>query len=185
MVLSTITGNLALRIGYGRYIDVAQSHNADLRQYRLGLVWQLSDDVWSSKSARLASYVELGAGYWKSHLDVPYDANRVGADEVRQISLTPMFRLIATEPFAETLFPFLDAGVGVSYQDEEDIEKEQLSGINMGGKFQFEIRLMLGVEFGQKQQFELSYGWMHYSNAHINEINEGMDFQTVQFGYRF
>ena len=175
----------AIRAGYGQYINLAIQRTADIKQYRLGVVWNISDDLWSSESVRLKSYAELGFGYWKSELNPPYNSLHEGSKVVNQVSLVPMFRFISQNPMAGTVHPFLDIGVGPSYQDQEDIEQGHPSGINTGGKFQFEIRLLAGIEFGSQQQFELSYGWMHYSNANINDINEGLDFQTVQFGYHF
>lgn len=174
-----------IRVGYGKYIDLIFKRTADIRQYRLGLVWDISDELWSSQYIRLESYAELGYGFWKSELAPPENLARIGSPEINQISLVPVFRIISQSPFGNSVYPFLDVGVGPSYQDHEDIEQGHLSGINTGGKFQFEIRLLAGIEFGDKRQFELSYGWMHYSNANINDINEGLDFQTVQFGYSF
>ena len=174
-----------VRVGYGKYINLAFKRIADIRQYKLGVVWSLTDELWASQSIRLESYAELGFGYWKSELNPTEHPARIGSKEINQISLVPMFRFITQAPLGSSIYPFLDFGVGPSYQDQEDIEQGHLSGINTGGKFQFEIRLLAGIEFGSEQQFELSYGWMHYSNANINDINEGLDFLTIQFGYRF
>lgn len=175
----------AVRAGYGQYINLAIKRNADIRQYRLGIIWDITDNLWSSENIRLKSYAELGVGYWKSELNPAFDPHRIGARTVKQVSLVPVFRFMAQSPLMETAYPFLDIGIGPSYQNQEDIEQEHLSGINTGGRFQFEIRLLAGMEFGNQQQFELSYGWMHYSNASINDINEGLDFQTIQLGYQF
>ena len=174
-----------VRGGYGKYFNLAVKRTAEIQQYRLGLIWNIHDQLWSSDSIRLESYAELGVGYWKSTLNPAYDARRIGDRAIRQISLTPMFRLKSQTPLAGYVYPFLDAGVGPSWQDTDDIEQQHLSGINTGGKWQFEIRLLMGIEFGSEQQFELSYGWMHYSNANINDINEGLDFQTIQLGYQW
>lgn len=77
------------------------------------------------------------------------------------------------------MLPFLDVGVGLSYQSEQDLEKKLRSPINMGGHTQFEIRTMLGIQFGDSKQYELTYGWFHYSNAYLHSQNEGLDFQML------
>ena len=55
----------------------------------------------------------------------------------------------------------------------------------MGGRWQFEIRVMAGLLFGERQQYEISYGWVHYSNAGINEMNESIDFHMLKAGWRW
>ena len=82
------------------------------------------------------------------------------------------------------IWPFVDFGTGASYQSEGDIEQQHPSGINMGGHWQFELRGMVGLSLGEKQSFAISYGWMHYSNANLQIINEGMDFHTLQISHR-
>lgn len=81
--------------------------------------------------------------------------------------------------------PFIDLDVGLSYQSEGDIEQQHLSGINMGGHWQFEIRTMVGLNLGPGNPFAVSYGWMHYSDAYLSDANEAMDFQTLQLSYAF
>ena len=173
-----------IRIGYGQYMDVSFERDADIRQQKLGVIWESDQALWSTESLQLTPYIELGVGYWKSHLNPPENPNRIGAKTVKQVSLSPVFRLNAAHR-SGFFHPFLDAGVGLSYQDKRDLEQGHLSGINMAGHWQFEIRLFAGFAFGEAQSFELSYGWMHYSNANLGDINEGLDFQTIQLGYRF
>lgn len=175
----------ALKVGYGHYVNLSTKRTADIKQYRLSADWNFKNDIWSMENFLLESYVELGLGYWISELNPTYDVYRIGSKRVNQVSIVPVFRFITKSQVLDSVYPFLDIGVGPSYQDQKDIEQEDLSGINTGGRFQFEMRFFAGVLFGHEQQFEINYGWMHYSNANINDINEGLDFQTLQFGYHF
>ena len=170
---------------YGQFISPLADRHAEIDQYRLGLVWKLSDELWSSDSLLIQSYAELALGQWKSRLNATEDSRRIGADSVKQMSLSPVLRFTSTSPLLGETSPFLDLGVGVSYQSEEDIEQQHLSGINMGGHWQFETRAMIGLSLGEGSPFEVSYGWMHYSNANLNDENEGLDFQTLQMTYLF
>ena len=174
-----------LSFAYGQFFSPFSSRHAEIDQYRLGLAWQLSDELWSSDSLLIQSYAELALGQWKSRLNATEDSRRIGADSVQQISLSPVFRLTSTGPLLGEISPFLDFGVGVSYQSEEDIEQQDLSGINMGGHWQFETRAMIGMSLGENSPMEVSYGWMHYSNAYLHEANEGLDFQTLQMTFFF
>nr|MDT0250957.1 acyloxyacyl hydrolase [Endozoicomonas sp.] len=174
-----------ISLAYGQFISPFANRHAETGQYRLGIAWDLSGSLWSSDSLLLQSYAELALSNWKSTLNPSENSSRTGADSVKQISLSPVFRLTSTSPLVGETSPFLDFGVGISYQSEEDIEQQHLSGINMGGHWQFEIRTMVGLNLGESNPFEVSYGWMHYSNAYLNNANEGLDFQTLQMTYRF
>ncbi len=172
-------------LAYGQFFSPLVNRHAEIGQYRLSLAWDLSHSLWTSDILLLQSYAELAFSRWNSTLNPIEDSRRIGAESATQVSLTPVFRLTSTNPmFCETS-PFFDFGVGVSYQSEEDIEQQHLSGINMGGNWQFEIRAMVGLTLGNDNPFEVSYGWMHYSNANLNSDNEGLDFQTLQMTYRF
>lgn len=174
-----------ISLAYGQSITPFTDRQADINQYRLALAWDLSDSLWSSESLLLQSYAELAMGYWKSTLNPIQDSRRIGSASIKQISLSPVFRVTSTSPLIGETSPFFDFGVGISYQSEEDIEQQHLSGINMGGNWQFETRVMVGLTLGDDNPFEVSYGWMHYSNANLNSNNEGLDFQTLQMTYRF
>ncbi|WP_067519881.1 acyloxyacyl hydrolase [Endozoicomonas ascidiicola] len=172
-------------VGHGNFFSPFANRTADIQQYRLGLIWEVSNELWSSENTQLQSYVELALGKWNSSLNPAFNNQRIGADSVNQISVSPVFRLTSQQPAWGNSYPFLDMGVGLSYQSEEDIEQKHLTGINMGGNWQFEIRAMIGMALGENRDFEISYGWMHYSNAYIHDANEGIDFQTLQLTYRF
>ena len=133
----------------------------------------------------MQGYGEFSFGYWKSTLQPAQVRKRTGAKQIYQFSLSPVLRLTTQQPLFDNITPFVDAGVGGSYQTAKNLEQEHSSGINMGGHWQFELRLVTGITFGQKETFEISYGWFHYSNAHLNAHNEGLDFRTIQLTYRF
>ncbi|MBO9496151.1 acyloxyacyl hydrolase [Thalassotalea sp. G20_0] len=174
-----------ITLAFGQFIAPFDDRQADINQYRLALAWDLSDSLWTSESLLLQSYAELALGNWKSTLNPMRNSYRVGADSVKQISFSPVFRFTGNGLLIGQTSPFLDLGVGVSYQSEKDIEQQDFSGINMGRRWQFETRAMVGLTLGEGNPFEVSYGWMHYSNADLKDDNEGLDFQTLQLAYRF
>ncbi|WP_263080566.1 acyloxyacyl hydrolase [Endozoicomonas sp. Mp262] len=170
-----------LTIGLGSSIHL-DNQKADLTAYRTSLVWDWDTPLVTFSSWQLGGYFDLALNYWKSNLGSS-DIRSPGASEITAASFTPVFRL---EP-ANTngLSVFFDAGVGLSYLSDKDIQQEkQSSAINMGGRSQFEIRTMAGIQFGERQQYEIAYGWYHYSNAGIHDENEGVDFQLIHFGWR-
>ena len=166
-------------VTYGEYIP----RKADISNTRLSLRWNWNQDFLESSGWKLGGYFDLGYSRWRSHLSEEDQPSPHGADKAWAASFTPVFRL---EPESSSaLVPFFDVGVGVSYQSEKDLEKKLKSPINMGGHTQFEIRTVAGVRFGQQKQFELSYGWFHYSNANLHPQNEGLDFQLLSLGWNW
>ncbi|WOG29963.1 acyloxyacyl hydrolase [Endozoicomonas sp. 8E] len=172
-----------INVSYGHYLDLVSGRSADYTNLRLGITWDWKKDFYQSDSIVLSSYFELAASSWKSHLSASDNPSPDGKDKVTTISFSPVLRM-GFLPNA-SVRPFIDLGVGAAYLSEQDLEKEKRSPINMGGHSQFEIRLMAGVEFGAHQQFELSYGWFHYSNAGLHSMNESIDFHSVTFGYNW
>ena len=176
--MSLIPDGISLGLGQSLF------KKADLSREGVALRWDWHQDFMATPDWRLSGYFEFGYSQWRSHLSSRDVRSLSAADNAWQVGLIPMFRLMP-EQFSASYTPFFDFGVGLSYQSEQDIEQERLSAINMGGHTQFEIRLMMGVQLGASKQFEISYGWQHYSNAYLHDANEGLDFQTLRVHYRW
>lgn len=170
----------------GISFDIGQSlfKKAELSRERIALRWNWDRDFLTTPDWRLDGYFEFGYSHWRSHLSTGDTRSMYGADKAWQVGFSPVFRL-TPESTPWSFIPFFDFGIGASYQSEEDLEQERLSAINMGGHTQFEIRAMIGSQFGNRQQFEIAYGWYHYSNAYLHNNNEGLDFQVLSALYRW
>ena len=166
-------------LGYGKYLH----DRADLSDYRASLLWDWNQDWLASPAWRLSGYFDLSLNHWKSHLSQSDQPSPDGASKVWAVSFSPVLRLESV--IAAAFNVFFDGGVGLSYQNKKDIEKKLKSPINMGGHSQFEIRTHVAVRIGGQRQYELAYGWFHYSNANIHAENEGLDFQLVRLTYWF
>ena len=172
-------------LGYGQYLPVVNGREADFDNYRLGLLWDWDTNLISSERTRLDGYFELSGSFWKSGLSASDNPSPEGKDKATVISFSPVLRLSPMNSLWGTTKPFIDIGAGASWLSEEDLEKKKRSPINMGGHWQFELRLMAGLLFGERQQYELRYGWLHYSNAHLRDKNESIDFHLMTFGWRW
>lgn len=75
---------------------------------------------------------------------------------------------------------YLDLGVGLSYFSKQHIAKR-----NLGSNLLFEDRLGFGVLLGKRQQFEIGYRALHYSNAYLASVNNGLNLQLLVLGYWF
>ena len=162
-----------ISISGGKYLQ----DKANITKARVAVRWDWEKDFISSSNWTLDGYFDLGYSQWQSRLSANDEPSPTGADKAWQIGFSPVFRLSPQTHYA--FAPFLDVGVGLSYQSEKNIEKKLKSPINMGGHTQFEIRTLVGARFGENKNYELSYGWFHYSNAHLHSQNEGLDFQVL------
>ena len=167
---------------YGQYLPIRSARNADYDNVRIGLVWEWEEPLYQWDSVQLDGFFELSGSHWNSTLKSKNKSPN-SASEIWAVSFSPVFRVMPIRPLWENVTPFIDAGVGGTWISEKDLEKEKTSPINMGGHFQFEVRLMAGFRFGNEQQYELRYGWIHYSNADLYKHNESMNFHLVTAGW--
>ncbi|MGI9275839.1 MAG: acyloxyacyl hydrolase [Endozoicomonas sp.] len=172
-----------LNVSYGQYLPVVSDRGAEFNNYRLGLTWNLTDSLYESDSIRLGAYYEVAGSSFQSRLTSSDNPSPDGKDQATVFSFSPVLRLTSSDSLWGTTSPYFDAGVGAAWLSEKDLEKKKKSPINMGGHWQFEIRFMAGLMFGERQQYELGYGWLHYSNAGLNGQNESIDFQAITFGW--
>ena len=82
---------------------------------------------------------------------------------------------------AKTSPGFVEFGVGVHYFDEKTINASK----SVGTHFEFGDLLGVGVKLGEKQQFEVGYRFIHYSNAGISANNPGLDFHQLRLQVNF
>ena len=72
---------------------------------------------------------------------------------------------------------FFEFGIGANYFDQKRIHSNK----SVGTHFEFGDLIGLGVKFGEKDQFEIGYRLIHYSNAGISSNNPGINFHQVRF----
>lgn len=169
----------SMAVGYGYFLY----DKADLHAYRLGVRWDWNRD-WLEYKERLVltGYSEVAFSYLDSQLASPTDG--VESDgQLYAVSFSPVLRL--EHKTTDYLRLFADAGVGVSFQTEKNLDKKGKSAINMGGHVQFEISAMAGARFGDRLQYEVSAGLLHYSNGYLHDKNEGLDFGVMQLAYHW
>lgn len=148
--------NLAL--GYG-------SSSEHIEIFRISLQNDLNKYIFDNNYKYLPSYYETSIGYWKGKNNA----------SLNSFSFTPIFRYRPAKFF--DVEPYLEAGVGATYISKTKIESE-----NFGIHFQFEDIVGIGFRF---KNFDLSYRYMHYSNAGLSKYNSGVDFNVISISYRF
>nr|WP_320192341.1 acyloxyacyl hydrolase [uncultured Desulfobacter sp.] len=135
-------------LGYGQSMD-----NIDI--YRAGLLKQ-----WDVK------WFETKVGYANGYFELSYNRWENGGDDVNAVALSPVFQYVFHAGGA-IWYPYIEAGIGIAYLDDYMINDRDLSS-----NFLFEDRVGVGVRI---KNMDISFRYMHYSNAGLKEPNNGID----------
>jgi hypothetical protein len=163
-----------------RWIDSASltlgkdrgSNDADVYRLAVQNKWERS---WFTDGAWFVG------GYWDVELAyLESDVSDSKNDEIFDLGLTPMFRLQRDTGLSSGVSPFAEAGIGPHLISETRLGDKEYSTA-----FQFGSVFGLGLGFGERGQYELSYRFQHVSNASIKKPNDGMDMHLLRIGYSF
>ncbi|ADV46384.1 acyloxyacyl hydrolase [Nitratifractor salsuginis] len=144
-------------ISYGQSKD-----NIDI--YRLYLRKDFQSRWFQSDLGYLSGYWEGSLNYWDG-----YGTHNYG------VALSPVFTYLFNT--SGTFTPYLEGGIGVSW-----FSKTQMGPRDLSTHFLFEDRIGAGVRIGN---WDLSFRYMHYSNAGIKKPNDGIDIFIGSLSYRF
>jgi hypothetical protein len=122
----------------------------------------------------LVSYFELLVGYWEA------DEGHTGVTSLHEGGLTCYLRHIRSGNISTALRPYIDAGVGLHYVTEDEIEgkelgKQWLAGSNVG----------CGIVIGESERVDIGIRLRHLSNGGIEEINWGINHLMLRTAIRF
>lgn len=138
---------------------VGQSGDSNM-VYRLGAQWNWDKSWMQSDVGRLTGYWDAGYTYW--------DGDETSSNH--SLSFTPVF---VYEFAGETVKPYIEAGIGVAFFENTELEDNDL-----GSSFQFEDRLGVGLRFSGQ---EVGIRAVHYSNAGIEQPNDGVEAYTLHY----
>jgi lipid A 3-O-deacylase len=167
---------LSVNAGERRWIDavsisLGEGENSDGTDvYRIGFQnrWERS---WFTGGAWY-----LG-GYWDSELTI-LEADRGYTDEVLGVSVTPVLRYQRDARLSSGVTPFAEAGMGAHLLSDTHVGSNSLSTA-----FQFAPVFGVGVGFGGRGQYELSYRYTNYTNGGIKKPNDGVELHLLKLGY--
>jgi lipid A 3-O-deacylase len=161
-MLSTSSESLALgRISLG----IGKSRDS-INIYRLGFQKEFGQNWFESRAGHMLGYHEVSVGCWE------YER-----ESIQQVAYSPVFGYSFTG-LGSSVMPYLEAGIGIGFLSEETIR-----GRNLSSHFQFEDRGGIGVKIGKQKRHDLSFRYMHYSNAGLWQPNDGID--IFIFSYTF
>lgn len=144
-------GGWGVSLGYGQSSD--SSDCIDI--YRAGLLKQWHVTWLGNKTGYVRGYFELSYNRWEH-----------GRDNINAVAFSPVFQYVFDAGNA-TWYPYIEAGIGVACLDDYEINDR-----NMSSNFQFEDRIGAGIRI---KNMDISVRYMHYSNAGLEEPNDGLD----------
>ncbi len=134
---------------------------------RLGVQREFDSKWLKWKTGYFSGYHEVSLNYWE-----------YGNESIKGVAYSPVF--IYGFQLNRNIFPYLEAGVGVSYISEKTIKGRDLSS-----HFQFEDRVGIGAKIGRRKIHDLNLRYMHYSNAGIKQPNQGISMFMFSYAYSF
>ena len=155
--------SVSIEGGHGEGVDVG----------RVGLQWDWGKQWFAAHGWHLGGYWDASAGVLHGRSGGPVN------NDVGDFSVTPTLRYQQTD--LTTLAPYFDAGVGAHLWTRTTITESKRSGT----AFQFGEHVGVGVRFGDRGIYDLSYRFQHMSNANIKEPNPGINLQLVRFQIHF
>jgi lipid A 3-O-deacylase len=143
---------------------------------RAAVQWDWNHIWFAQSSVNLTGYWDLSFAHWVTNGDA--NGNH---KTILIAAIAPVLRLQTRDPLIGTLQPYIEASVGPSV-----LSKAYLGRRNLGAHWAFQDMVGVGVNFGSRQQFSLSYHYLHYSNANLAPPNNGIDVKMMlTFGYKF
>lgn len=146
--------------------DIGSDNKLKHLRVAIGADWD--EKVYEAKNWQIAGRWDASFHAWNS------DEKNVVNDSGYIIGLTPVFQY-QLKNFAYT--PFVEMGGGPHLLSDIRIENE-----NKSTQFQFGSIFGLGVK---RDAFEVSYRYLHISNAGIEMPNPGTDIHNLHIGYHF
>lgn len=131
-------------------------------------------DYWD-KHWRATRHLVL-TGYWDYSVAYWHTTDNLQPkeyDDTTIIALAPVFRLQGGSSSA-VIRPYAEVSVGASWMSHDNLGHRDL-----GAKYAFQDLLGFGLVFGKRQEFDLSYHFLHYSNAKLFSPNEGIDIKYL------
>lgn len=128
---------------------------------RAGLQWDFNRSWWQSETGRLTGYWDASYSYWDGD----------SGSSNHSLSFSPV---LVYEFAGKQVRPYLEAGIGIAAFENTRLEDREL-----GSSFQFEDRLGAGLRFGQGQEVGLRI--IHYSNAGLQQPNDGIEVVSLHY----
>ena len=118
-------------------------------------------------------------GFWD--LSLTYLKSDINEDSsLTDLSITPFLRLQRDAQLSSGVTPYSQIGLGGHFINDTEIGNRDLAT-----RFQFGPQVGVGIGFGAKGNYELTYQYQYLTNAGIKQPNDGLKMHLLSFGYTF
>lgn len=144
--------------------------------HRMALLWELGPLFWEDKLYQVEGVWELSAAHWFGSR-----GKRVNSrGSLSAFSTGPQLRWIRRTPDNGGLIPYLEIGVSPSW-----LSQSEIGGRRLDMHYQFEDRVGFGAKLGDKNDIDVNFRIVHYSNASMGKHNSGVNMMWVTVGRWF
>ena len=118
-------------------------------------------------------------GFWDASL--AYLKSDINQDtSLFDLSLTPFLRLQRDAQLSSGVTPFSQIGLGGHLLSDTELGNRDLAT-----RLQFGPQVGVGLGFGQKGNYELTYRYQYLTNGGIKQPNDGLKMHFLSLGYAF
>ena len=132
----------------------------------VSLAFDWNRSWFESETGQLSGYWNVAYTWW--------EAGRFASDE-QSISISPVFVYRFN---AEGWRPFVEAGIGAAW-----FTRDRVGDKNLGSRAHFEDRFAVGAQLSDRDAIRLRV--IHYSNAGLEDPNEGINSWSLVYSRRF
>ena len=151
---------------------------SSLKGGRLAAQWYWNKAWLASERWHLNGYWDASMAYWRTGGNPDDDHDH---KSLATVAFSPIFRWERGSALFGRIHPYFEASWGLAL-----LSDQHLSYRNQGAHWTFQDLVGCGFQFGQHGEYDLSYHYLHYSNAGINPPNNGIDVKTlISLHYRF
>lgn len=154
-----------MAVDAGRTTETPERGFTEFDVYRVTARKDFGKDLWTGDSTRLSGFWEGSVNYWNAD-----------DGDLYAVAFAPVFAFYFGSRDNKWQ-PYMEGAIGAAFLSETE-----LAGREFSTTFQFENRLGIGLR-GPRFDFHIRY--LHYSNADIEEPNNGMDSFVAGIAYRF
>lgn len=126
------------------------------------------DAFYKNTVLSVSPLAELSLGYWHANSD----------DNIFNTTLSG--GLLITFQTEGSFRPYISGTFGGAYLSGTSINNHDL-----GQNFQFRSKGAIGVQFGKEFRQSIQIDAAHFSNASMNNNNDGFNTFAISYGYRF
>jgi lipid A 3-O-deacylase len=118
-------------------------------------------------------------GFWDASL--AYLKSDINQDtSLFDLSLTPFLRLQRDAQLSSGVTPFSQIGLGGHLLSDTELGNRDLAT-----RLQFGPQVGVGLGFGRKGNYELTYRYQYLTNGGIKQPNDGLKMHFLSLGYAF